>query len=119
MTFVEVVHRRACERGSESALTFLAGGGAAETGSSYAELDRRARGIAATLQRSRCLRERAVILCPPGPGFIEAFLGCLYAGVIAVPVTVPRPNRPLTLLQGIIADCQPRFAIASECAVAP
>ena len=31
----------------------------------------------------------ALLLYPPGLEFIRAFLGCLYAGVIAVPVHLP------------------------------
>ncbi|WP_405487353.1 fatty acyl-AMP ligase [Streptomyces sp. NBC_00096] len=52
----------------------------------YAELDRRVRAVAAEL-RSRCAPlSRAALVCPQGPQYVTAFLACLYAGVVAVPL---------------------------------
>jgi acyl-CoA synthetase (AMP-forming)/AMP-acid ligase II len=36
-----------------------------------------------------CVGDRAVLLYPPGPEFILAFVGCLFAGVVPVPVYPP------------------------------
>ncbi|NED56525.1 fatty acyl-AMP ligase, partial [Micromonospora aurantiaca] len=55
----------------------------------FAELDRKARALACRLE-ARGLRDRAVLLLyPEGLEFITAFLGCLYARVIAVPAPLP------------------------------
>ncbi|MEV4677043.1 MULTISPECIES: fatty acyl-AMP ligase [Actinomadura] len=55
----------------------------------FAELDRKARALARRLE-ARGLRDRAVLLLyPEGLEFISAFLGCLYARVIAVPAPLP------------------------------
>ncbi|WP_037558854.1 fatty acyl-AMP ligase [Spirillospora albida] len=55
----------------------------------FAELDRRAREIAVRLE-ARGLRDRAVLLLyPEGLDFLAAFLGCLYARVVAVPAPLP------------------------------
>ena len=55
----------------------------------FAELDRKARALAHRLE-ARGLRDRAVLLLyPEGLEFISAFLGCLYARVIAVPAPLP------------------------------
>ncbi|MDQ1034678.1 acyl-CoA synthetase (AMP-forming)/AMP-acid ligase II [Streptomyces sp. V3I8] len=52
----------------------------------YGELDRRVRAVAAEL-RSRCGAGRRVALVyPQGPQYVVAFLACLYAGVVAVPL---------------------------------
>src|SRR4051794_36400114 len=56
---------------------------------SYAELDRAARGIAAWLQARWAPGERILLLYPVGFDFVPAFLGCLYAGMIAVPAPLP------------------------------
>src|SRR5687768_15435387 len=61
---------------------------------SYAELDLRARSIAAHLQAFNCEGDRALLLYPSGLEFIAAFFGCLYARVIAVPLPPPHPVRP-------------------------
>ena len=56
----------------------------------YRELEMRARATAARLSRQTISGDRAILLFPPGLDFIVAFFGCLAAGVIAVPLMVPR-----------------------------
>lgn len=59
----------------------------------FSELDTEARKIAAYLQSNYQRGDRALLLYPPGLDFLKAFWGCLYAGIIAVPVPlVPRPE---------------------------
>ncbi|MEU8927035.1 fatty acyl-AMP ligase [Kitasatospora sp. NPDC048545] len=55
---------------------------------SYAELDRRARRIAVRLAARHPRGSRVLLLYPPVE-FITAFLGCLYAGMVAVPAPLP------------------------------
>lgn len=50
---------------------------------------RRARAIAARLKTCAPVGSRALLLFPTGPAFIEAFFGCLLAGVAAVPCPPP------------------------------
>lgn len=59
---------------------------------SWSELRRRARAIAHTLQNDLGLvpGSRLLLVYPSGLGFIAAFIGCLYAGVVPVPVPPPR-----------------------------
>ncbi|MEO1669330.1 MAG: alpha/beta fold hydrolase [Cyanobacteria bacterium J06631_2] len=45
---------------------------------------------------------------------MTAFLGCLYAGVVAVPVYPPRANRSLERLLSIVADAEASFALTTE-----
>ena len=110
-TLVEVLRARAVEAPRRTGFLFLTDGEASELRLSYAELDRRARAIAGTLRELGCASERALILSPPGPGFVESFFGCLYAGTIAVPAVAPRPNRPPTALANVIADARPKFVL--------
>src|SRR6476620_1790089 len=58
---------------------------------SYAELDEKARAIAAVLQQSGETGQRVLLLHQPGVDFVTAFYGCLYAGAIAV-TTYPAPR---------------------------
>jgi acyl-CoA synthetase (AMP-forming)/AMP-acid ligase II/aryl carrier-like protein len=104
-TLIELLRGRAELQPDRTAYTFLADGGESEQASlSYGELDRRARALAARLQRVGTPGERALLLYPPGLDFIAAFFGCLYAGIVAVPAYPPRPNRPLTSLRAILTD---------------
>ncbi len=56
---------------------------------SYAELDAAARRIGARLAASYAPGDRALLLFQPGTAFAEAFLGALYAGLVAVPAPLP------------------------------
>ena len=52
---------------------------------SYDELDVKARMIAKELLNFSKKGDRVLLLYPQGLEFIEAFFGCLYHGIIAVP----------------------------------
>jgi acyl-CoA synthetase (AMP-forming)/AMP-acid ligase II len=71
---------------------------------SYADLDKRARSIAAHLQARWPAGERALLLYPPGLDYICAFFGCLYAGIVAVPAYPVQSPRELARLDVIVAD---------------
>lgn len=79
---------------------------------SYADLDARARAVAARLQQMLIPGERSLLLFPPSLEFLIAFFGCLYAGIIAVPSSLPRRNRPDVRLASIVRDCSPRVALS-------
>lgn len=79
----------------------------------YGELDRRARVIAARLQLELEPGDRALLVYPPGLDFIAAFFGCLYAGVVAVPATYPKPRRPMPRLSRIAVDCDAHVALST------
>jgi acyl-CoA synthetase (AMP-forming)/AMP-acid ligase II/acyl carrier protein len=80
---------------------------------SFGELDRRARAIAARLQLELRPGGRALLVYPAGLEFISAFFGCLYAGVVAVPATYPKPKRPMPRLQKIALDCDAHIALST------
>ncbi len=54
-------------------------------GVSYAQMDARARGVAAWLLEHAPRGSRILLLYPLGIDFITAFVGCVYADMIAVP----------------------------------
>jgi acyl-CoA synthetase (AMP-forming)/AMP-acid ligase II len=91
-SLVDVVRWRALHHPDECAFTYLHSD-AEELHLSYGELDLQARAIGATLQSQLFPGARALLLYSPGPDFIAAFLGCLYASVIAVPTYLPRATR--------------------------
>ena len=82
------------------------------------ELDRRARVIAARLQLELSPGDRALLVYPAGLEFIAAFFGCMYAGVVAVPATYPKPKRPMAVASSPLAvsanDRIPRASFASK-----
>ncbi|RBP47421.1 acyl-CoA synthetase (AMP-forming)/AMP-acid ligase II [Roseimicrobium gellanilyticum] len=112
-TLVDLVQSHSAAHGEERALTFLLNG-VDEAGSlTYAELDREARSIAAWLQSQALEGERALLLFPSGLEFVTAFLGCLYARVIPVPVNPPRLNRKAHRLRSIVEDAGVAVALTT------
>ncbi len=81
---------------------------------SYADLDRRARSVAKILLKHVAPGERALMMYPAGLEFIEAFLGCLYAGVIAVPAYPPKRNRNAERILSIAEDCRPALLLGTS-----
>jgi amino acid adenylation domain-containing protein/non-ribosomal peptide synthase protein (TIGR01720 family) len=118
-TFVELLTKRADIHPDRIALRFL-GDDIAPVCRSYADLDLRARAVAARLQASLACGERAIILLPSGAEYVDAFLGCLYAAVVAVPAFPPESARPqhLNRLFSIVRDSAPRVVLTQQSLVA-
>ncbi len=112
-TLNELLQKLAKRQPDYLAYAFLDDGETIGTRLTYAQLDQRARAIAAWLQSQDAQGERALLLYPPGLDFIAAFFGCLYAGVTAVPAYPPRLNRPSPRVQGIVNDSSAHFALTT------
>ena len=110
-TLVDILRWRAIHQPDHTAYVFLEDGEREEARLTYAELDQKARAIAAHLQSSKGQGERALLLYPAGLDYIAAFLGCLYAGVIAVPAYPPRNNRSLKRIDAIVSDAQAKYTL--------
>ncbi|MFQ5559759.1 MAG: aminotransferase class I/II-fold pyridoxal phosphate-dependent enzyme [Nitrospinota bacterium] len=80
----------------------------------YFELDQKARAVAATLQKKGIRGERALLIYPTGLDFITAFMGCLYSGVIAIPVWPPTEDKSIRNLKHIIKDANPALALTNS-----
>jgi acyl-CoA synthetase (AMP-forming)/AMP-acid ligase II len=106
-TLVRLLRARAESQPQQIAFTFLTDGERADDHLSYGELDRRARAIAAALQDRTTVGSRALLLYPPGYDYIAAFFGCLYAGVLAVPLFPPRNERAMGRISNVIQDAAP------------
>lgn len=81
-------------------------------------LDARARAVARRLSTVAGPGERAALLLPQGLDYAAAFLGCLYAGVIAVPLFSPRLPGHEGRLAAILEDCEPA-CLLTDSATAP
>jgi acyl-CoA synthetase (AMP-forming)/AMP-acid ligase II len=104
-TLVELLQMRTELHPDQLLYTFLVDGESEKADLTYSQLDQQARRVAAWLQEHQLEGERALLLFPPGLEFAAAYMGCLYAGVIAVPSYPPRLNRPSPRIQRIVADC--------------
>ena len=116
-TLVELLRWRTLQHPEQRAYTFLIDGEVEGPCLTYAELDCQARAIGALLQQYKAHGERALLLYPPGLEFIDAFCGCLYAGVIAIPAPPPdaaRLKRTMPRLQAIAKDAQASFVLTTS-----
>ena len=104
--FVEILSQRAARYPEKKAFRFLEHGEREAESLTYAELDRRARAIAALLGKTHEPGARLLLILPHGPDFIAAFFGCLYAGLIAVPAYPPRANQHGDRLAAIVRDAE-------------
>ncbi|WP_437613917.1 amino acid adenylation domain-containing protein [Sorangium sp. So ce834] len=117
-TLVDLLRLRAEAQGDALVFRFLTTGdvdGGSEEWT-YRDLHVRAMGIAASLQAAGGAGERALLLYAPGLDFIAAFMGCVYAGVIAVPTYPPNPaqmDRTLPRLRAIARDAGARFVLST------
>ena len=112
-TLIEALRRHAETRPERPAYLFLADGEEESVRLTYAEVDTAARAIAARLAESAEPGSRALLLYPAGLDFATAFLGCLYAGVVAVPAYPPASARHLPRLQAIAADAEPDLILTA------
>src|SRR5437763_4014778 len=106
-------HRAATQPGDRAyvALSDRGGEGSAIT---FAELDRRAAPLAGRIAKRAEPGARTLLLFPMGIDCLVAFFACLYAGVIAVPMMVPRRQSTRDASSSILADCKPRLALTTQ-----
>jgi len=112
-TLVELLRHRALHQASDLGYRYLVDGEREAIEWTYADVDRRARAIAAGLQAMDMEGERALLLYPSGLDFVAAFFGCLYAGVIAVPAYPPRRNRNMARIDAIAKDAEAKIALTT------
>ncbi|MEC4891787.1 MAG: amino acid adenylation domain-containing protein [Oscillatoria sp. PMC 1051.18] len=112
-TIVDVLRYRALSQPDQLAFTFLPDGETEGEHLTYAELERRARAIAAQLQALGLSGERCLLLYPSGLDYVAAFFGCLYADIVAVTAYPPRNKRNTPRIKAIWADAQVACALTT------
>jgi amino acid adenylation domain-containing protein len=80
----------------------------------YGQLDQRARQIADAIRRAQPAGSHALLLYARSRDFVEAFFGCLYAGLVAVPAAVPRRANTVQRLEIIAADAEAKLILSSS-----
>ncbi len=113
-TLVEILRWRATVQAERRAYTFLSADGGDQASITYAQLDQQARRIAALLQQHAGVGAHALLLYPPGIEYIAAFLGCLYAGVVAVPAYPPSSQRSFVRIHAIARDAQASLVLSTQ-----
>ncbi|MEO5876870.1 MAG: fatty acyl-AMP ligase [Streptosporangiaceae bacterium] len=111
-TLIQALQEHARSRPDHPAVTFLDYGqspSGQSTTITYRDLDQRARNVAEQLTPG----DRVAVLCPQGLDYVAAFLGCLYAGAIAVPLYAPEPFRSTAGLTATLGNARPRLLLTT------
>ncbi|WP_309963764.1 AMP-binding protein [Caballeronia sp. LZ001] len=105
---------RNTNRGVAASYTSLRDGETVERTLTHVELLQRARALAGWMKQKGFSGKRAIMVFPVGLEFVEAFLACLMANVIAVPVA-PVPltgdSNKVRRMLAIMEDCQPSLVL--------
>ena len=107
----EVLRSHANRQPSARACHFLSASEGEESTLTFAELDLKARALAAEMQSQQCAAERAVMVYPAGLAFVVAFWGCIYSETIAVPVAWRANGKGRDNIRRVIADCSARYIL--------
>ena len=99
----DIIALRWLEDGDEQAATL-----------DFAALHHAAMAIAAGLRERGLVGQSAMLLLPSRLEYTTAFLGCLYAGVIAVPAYPPRQNWHAVRLAHIARDADARIVLTTD-----
>ena len=113
-TLIDVLTEHSLAQPDAVAYTFLTDGERIGSQLTYSDLDQRARAIGATLQQLGAAGERVMLLYPSGLEYIAAYMGCLYAGSVAVPMFPPHRKHSSERLQSVVTDAQAAFALTTE-----
>jgi acyl-CoA synthetase (AMP-forming)/AMP-acid ligase II len=111
---VHRLRRHAVARGGATAFRLLHGPSGALSQLSFGQLDRLVDAAAAWLrfeQGEGVTGQRVVLLFEPGLEFVVAFLACMRAGCVAVPLRPPRTDVEHASLQGIVRKVDARLLL--------
>jgi len=111
---VDLLEYRAWSQPDLELYTFLADGERMEHKLTAAELRERSIATAAALQQIGNPGEAVLLLYPPGIDFLIGFMGCAYAGMIAVPAYPPHLRKPTPRLAAIAKDTGSTIALSTH-----
>ncbi|MCX2713133.1 AMP-binding protein [Mycolicibacterium sp. J2] len=80
----------------------------------WAQIYRRTVNAARELEQYGAPGDRALIIAPQGLDYVVAFLGAMYAGFIAVPLSVPVPGSHDERVGAVVADTSPTVVLTTS-----
>src|SRR2546423_7054857 len=113
-TLNALLRQRSNEQPERKAYTFLMAGESDKETLTFGQLDHRARAIAALLESFKARGERVLLLYPPGLDYVSGFMGCLFAGAVAVPVPPPRLKGKTQRVQMVAADSEASIVLTTQ-----
>lgn len=113
---VEILQQQAVSQPQKTAYIFLKDGENKTVKLTYKDLEQTARAIAAQLQQLTTPGSRVLLIYPYGEGlkFITAFMGCLFAGVVAVPYNPPLNRLKVTELHTRLRSTEAKIILTES-----
>lgn len=111
-TLIDILYQNALNHPHKPALTFL--DEQSETVFTNEHLILASKKFASRLLQLSEPGARAIILLQPSVDYLIAFLGCVMAGVVAVPAYPPRNSRHKIRLSAVIDDAQAQLVITTS-----
>ncbi|RME88184.1 MAG: fatty acyl-AMP ligase [Anaerolineae bacterium] len=115
VSLYQVLHQHAKDRPHEMAFAYLENGIDVSSQVTWKELDQQAQAFAAHLLAQGLKNgDRVLLLYPSGLKFLVAFMGCMYAGAVAVPSSIPYREHAVSRLIGIVTDAKVNIACTTK-----
>lgn len=111
-TLVELLQVRAEEDPSLKLYSFASGEAVQEI--STIEVLAKAKTIGGYLQGSGLAGKQVIVICSPGPDPVLAFLGCIFAGAVAVPVPRPGKRSGADRIKAVLMDCDAAAVLTAD-----
>lgn len=112
-----VLRERASLQPNEKAFTYIDyeqdWDGVAET-VTWSQLYRRSLNVAREVRLHGSSGDRAIILAPQGLSYIDAFIGALHAGLVAVPLAVPLGGTVDERVKSVLHDAAPSVILTTS-----
>ncbi|WP_062054967.1 hybrid non-ribosomal peptide synthetase/type I polyketide synthase, partial [Aquimarina longa] len=113
-TLIEVFKSHLNQSPDKVLYRFLPNGEEESDSRTYKELYENSKRIASHILEVANPGDRILLLYPSGLEFVDAFLGCLLAGVIAVPAFPPQGKRRIGRLEKIVSDCKATLILTTS-----
>ncbi len=97
------------------AIRFLARGEEETETITYLQLQQQAQIVSVNLLSQYKKTEKALLIFDASIDVIIAFWGCVYAGIVAVPIPIPNGNKGINNISHIVEDANISFIISHDC----
>lgn len=111
---IHALQETAVSMPEKNAFIYIGRDGSEQEKISFRELDDQAQSVAWKLQRKGLSGRPLVVLMENRIRFIVGFLGCVYAGVIPVPMPVPRHGRSWMRVRAVTGDSGANHLLADR-----
>ncbi len=111
---VELVKNNSIIKPNKEAIVYLKNGELESKKLTYKEIELRATNIASKLQALADVDSRVILIFQSSVDFVDAFWGCIFARMIAVPITLSHKKQNFLNIISIIKDTEAKILITTS-----